>query len=170
MNAPFAKDRTRRNEYTPEGRVKKGRIEGREIHWLADIDPGFTPDYSNIVRDIDGYMCYFTRNNRLGTVYRSSKIDDISGWLPETVCIPVKGRHALDAAALDNGRCSPPPSQCYSEGWNLFRYLFKSVFSLGNLQGMVCHDAKLFVPVDSLPRSLLGFSDVYDGRTCYRPS
>lgn len=30
--------------------------------------------------------------------------NDITQWIPESVCIPVKGRHAMDAAALDEGK------------------------------------------------------------------
>ena len=31
-------------------------------------------------------------------------MDDIEEWTPAEVCIPIEGRHAMDAAALDDGR------------------------------------------------------------------
>ena len=48
VNAPYARDPARHGEYTAEGRVKKGRIEGRSITWLMDVNPGFIPDYGTI--------------------------------------------------------------------------------------------------------------------------
>jgi len=104
VNAPYAKEPARREEYRHEGRVKKGRIEGRTIRWLADVDPGFTPDYSNLVQDAFGYFWVFTRESQQGVAYRSRRPNDIGEWGPKTVCIPESGRHALDAAALDEGR------------------------------------------------------------------
>ena len=104
MNAPYAKDPARRGEYRSEGRVKSGRIEGREIRWLADVNPGFRPDYCNLVQDTDGRLCVFERHDEQGVVHRSRRPSDITEWLPVSVCIPVRGRHALDAAALDGGR------------------------------------------------------------------
>ena len=104
VNAPYARDPARRGEYRHEGRIKKGRIAGRTIRWLQDVDPGFTPDYSNLVQDTAGYFWVFTRESQQGAAYRSRKPNDIKEWMPETVCIPVKGRHALDAAALDAGK------------------------------------------------------------------
>jgi len=122
VNAPYAKDPARRGEYRHEGRIKKGRIEGQTIRWLEDVNPGFTPDYSNIVKsqvnplagspfapplgygqDTAGYFWVFTRESQ-GVVYRSRQPNDITQWMPETVCIPVSGRHALDAAALEKGK------------------------------------------------------------------
>lgn len=103
VRAAYARDPARRGEYTHEGRVKKGRIKGRTIRWLADVDPGFTPDYSNIVVDTDGYLWVFSRESQQGVAYRSRRPNDIEGWLPPSVCIPVKGRHAMDAAALSKG-------------------------------------------------------------------
>jgi hypothetical protein len=99
--APYARDPKRRGQYVHEGRIKKGRIEGRHIHWLSDIDPGFTPDYSNIVRDSTGHLWVFARDSQMGVAYRTSRPDEIGLWEPKTVCMPVQGRHALDAAALD---------------------------------------------------------------------
>jgi len=104
VTAPYARDPARRGEYRHEGRIKKGRIEGRTIRWLLDVNPGFTPDYSNIVQDTAGYVWVFTRENQQGVAYRSQKLNSIEQWSPETVCIPVRGRHAMDAAALDNGK------------------------------------------------------------------
>ena len=104
VNAPYAKDPARRGEYRSEGRVKSGRIEGREIRWLADVNPGFRPDYCNLVQDTDGRLCVFERHDEQGVVHRSRRPSDITEWLPVSVCIPVRGRHALDAAALDGGR------------------------------------------------------------------
>ena len=104
VNAPYARDPARRGEYTHEGRIKKGRIEGRTIRWLEDVNPGFTPDYSNMVQDTVGYFWVFTRGSQQVTAYRSRYPNDIREWMPEAVCISVKGRHAVDAAALDEGR------------------------------------------------------------------
>lgn len=104
VNAPYAKDPKRRSEYGHEGRIKKGRIEGRTIRWLADVNPGFTPDYSNLVQDSAGFHWVFSRESGEGVAYRSRKPNDISEWLPKTVCMPVQGRHAMDAAALDGGQ------------------------------------------------------------------
>ncbi len=104
VNAPYARDPARRHEYTHEGRIKKGQIEGRTIRWLENVNPGFTPDYSNLVQDTAGYFWVFTRKSEGGVAHRSSKPNDIREWMRETVCIPVRGRHALDAAALDGGR------------------------------------------------------------------
>jgi hypothetical protein len=102
--APYARDPARQGEYTHEGRVKKGRIEGRVIRWLADVNPAFTPDYSNIVQDTTGYFWIFSRERQLGVAHRSQWPNDIRGWLGEFVCIPVAGRHAMDAVALGQGR------------------------------------------------------------------
>ena len=103
-NAPYAKDPARRDEYRHEGRIKKGRIEARTIRWLENVNPGFTPDYSNILQDTAGYFWVFTRESQQGVVYRSRKPNDIKKWMPETTCIPVRGRHAIDAAAMDGGK------------------------------------------------------------------
>jgi hypothetical protein len=104
VNAPYAKDPARRGEYLHKGRVKKGRIEGRAIRWLADDDPGFTPDYTNLVQDTAGYLWVFNRESQQGTAHRSREPNDVRAWMPKSVCLPVKGRHALDAAALDDGK------------------------------------------------------------------
>jgi len=104
VNAPYARDPARQGEYTHEGRIKRGRIIGRHIRWSQDVDLGFTPDYSNLVRDSDGYLWVFTREDQQGTAHRSSKPNDIDRWEPESIFLPVKGRHALDAAALDDGK------------------------------------------------------------------
>ena len=103
-NAPYAKDPARRHEYRHEGRIKKARIEGRTLHLLSDENPGFTPDYSKIVQDSVGHLWVFTRESQRGTAHRSRQPNEIREWMPETVCIPVAGRHALDAAALDQGK------------------------------------------------------------------
>lgn len=102
--AAYARDPKRRGEYRAEGRVKRGQIEGRNIRWREDVNPGFTPDYGNLVRDSAGDFWIFTRDSGLGVVYRSRDADDISRWSPKAVCLPVQGRHAMDAAALDEGR------------------------------------------------------------------
>lgn len=104
VNAPYAKDPKRRSEYRHEGRIKRGRIEGHTIRWLADVNPGFTPDYSNLVQDSAGFYWTFSRESGEGIAYRSRKPDDITEWLAKTVCVPVQGRHAMDAAALDGGQ------------------------------------------------------------------
>jgi len=84
------------------GEIKKGRIEGRKINWIADVNPGFTPDYSNIVRDTAGYFWIIARESQLGVSYRSRNPNDIKLWEPQDICMPIEGRHALDAAALDD--------------------------------------------------------------------
>ncbi|MFC1634430.1 hypothetical protein ACFL5Z_06270 [Planctomycetota bacterium] len=104
VTAPYARDPSRRSEYRHEGRIKKGRIEGRTIRWLSDVNPGFTPDYSNIVQDAAGYFWVFTRESQQGVAHCSRKPNSIEEWLPETVCMPVRGRHAMDVAALDAGK------------------------------------------------------------------
>ena len=104
VNAPYAKDPTRRGEYRHEGRIKRGRFEGRTIRWLEDVNPGFTPDYSNLVHDTADFYWVFSRESGEGITYRSRKPNDITKWLPKTVCLPVQGRHAIDAAALDRGQ------------------------------------------------------------------
>ena len=104
VTAPYARDPARRSEYRHEGRIKKGRIEGRKIRWLLDVNPGFTPDYSNIVQDAAGYFWVFTRESQRGVAYRSQKPNSIKQWLPESICTPVRGRHAMDAAALEDGQ------------------------------------------------------------------
>jgi len=101
VRAPYARDPARRGEYLSEGRIKEGRIEGRWIHWFSDINPGFTPDYSNIVVDSAGFFWVFAREAQLGVAYRSRVPNDTWLWEPRVVCMPVQGRHALDAAALD---------------------------------------------------------------------
>ncbi|MCP4262559.1 MAG: hypothetical protein GY774_34415 [Planctomycetes bacterium] len=104
VTATYARDPARRSEYRHEGRIKKGRIEGRSIRWLSDVNPGFTPDYSNIVQDTAGYFWVFTRENQQGVAHRSRKPNNIEQWLSEIVCMPIRGRHAMDAAALDDGK------------------------------------------------------------------
>lgn len=101
--APYAKDPSRRGEYRTEGRIKEGRIDGREIHWLADINPGFSIDYSNIVQDSDGYFWVFARKSQKGIVYRSQRRNDIGAWLEGSICLPEKGRHAFNAESMDEG-------------------------------------------------------------------
>lgn len=103
-DAPYAKDPARRGEYTHEGRIKRGRIEGRTIRWIQNVDLGFTPDYSNLVQDTNGFFWIFTREAHQGVAYRSKEPNDIRKWMPEAVCMPVEGRHAMDAAALDDGK------------------------------------------------------------------
>jgi hypothetical protein len=104
VNAPYARDPARRHEYTHEGRIRKGRMAGRTIRWLEEVNAGFTPDYSNLVRDSAGHLWVFTREDEQGVAHRSRRPDDISEWMPGTVCIPNTGRHAMDAAALDGGK------------------------------------------------------------------
>lgn len=104
VNAPYATDPARRAEYTHEGKIKKGKVEGQRIRWLRDANPGFTPDYCNLVRDSNGFLWVFTREDQQGTAHRSRNPNDIKEWMPQTVCLPTQGRHALDAAALDNGK------------------------------------------------------------------
>ena len=103
VNAPYARDPSRRGEYRTEGRVKEGRIEGREIHWLADINPGFTIDYSNIVQDSDGYFWVFARKSQQGVVYSSQRPNNIEEWMPESICLSETGRHAFNAEAMNEG-------------------------------------------------------------------
>lgn len=103
VNAPYAKDSARRGEYLSEGRIKEGCIEGREIIWLSDINPGFSIDYSNIVQDSEGYFWVFARKSQQGIVYRSKIPNDIGGWLPGSICLPEKGRHAFNAEAMNDG-------------------------------------------------------------------
>lgn len=102
-SAAYASDPARRGEYTAQGRVKKGLIGGGQIEWVADEDPGFTPDYGNLVQDSSGRFWIFTRKNGVGVAYRTRRPKEIREW-EETVCIPVEGRHAMDAAALDGER------------------------------------------------------------------
>lgn len=104
VNAPYAKDPARRGEYRHEGRIKKGKIEGREIRWLENVNPGFTPDYSNILQDAEGYLWVFTRESQQAIAYRTRQPHDIKEWMSASICIAVEGRHASDAAALDDGK------------------------------------------------------------------
>jgi len=104
VRAPYARDPARRGEYPHEGRIKEGRIEGRVIRWLRNVNPGFTPDYGNIVQDTAGCFWVFTREPQRGLAYRSVEPNDIGSWTTDSVCIGVQGRHALDAAALDAGK------------------------------------------------------------------
>jgi len=103
VNAPYARDSSRRGEYRTEGRIKEGCIEGREIRWVVDRNPGFTIDYSNIVRDSEGYFWIFARKSQQGIVYRSQRPDNTGDWMPESICLPEKGRHAFNAAAMHDG-------------------------------------------------------------------
>ncbi len=103
-SAAYARDPARRGEYTSQGRVKKGLIRGRQIEWVENQDPGFTPDYCNLVRDSEGHFWIFTRQNQVGIAYRGLRPEDIGEWAPAGVCIPIEGRHAMDAAALDAGQ------------------------------------------------------------------
>jgi hypothetical protein len=103
VNAPYAIDTSRRGDYRSEGRIKEGRIEGREILWLANINPGFSIDYSNIEQDSDGYFWVFARKSQQGVVYRSRRPEGIEEWMPESICLPEKGRHAFNAVAMDEG-------------------------------------------------------------------
>jgi hypothetical protein len=103
VTAPYARDPSRRHEYTFEGRIKKARIEGRRIAWGEEVAPGFRADYGNLVRGDDGYLWLFSRDEGRGIVRRSRRPDDITGWQPMAVCIPNEGRHAMDATALDAG-------------------------------------------------------------------
>jgi len=104
VNAPYARNPAKRGEYRHEGRIKTGKIEGKSIHWYADVNPGFTPDYSNIVQDTYGYFWVFTRGSQQVVAYRSRQPQGIEEWMPQAVCITVKGRHAADVAALDDGK------------------------------------------------------------------
>ena len=104
VNAPYVKDPARRGEYTHEGRIKKARIEGRTIRWLEDVNPGFTPDYGNLVQDTAGHFWIFTRESQQGVTHRTVRANDISQWTDQTVCMAVRSRHALDAAALDQAK------------------------------------------------------------------
>jgi hypothetical protein len=101
--AAYAKDPSRRHEYTHEGRVKKGRIVGASIQWIADHDPGFTPDYTNLVRDATGHLWVFHRVDNQVVAHRSLQPDNVEDWSPKAICIPVEGRHAPDAAAIGDG-------------------------------------------------------------------
>jgi hypothetical protein len=103
VNAPYATDQNRRGEYIHEGRIKEGQIKGQRIHWQMDINPGFTPDYSNIVHDSNGYFWIFSREDEQGVAYRSMKPNDVKDWMAPQLCMPPKGRHAMDAAVLDDG-------------------------------------------------------------------
>jgi hypothetical protein len=102
--APYARDPAHRGEYTSAGRVKKGLVRGDRIEWVEDHDPGFTPDYCNLVRDSQGHFWIFTRQNNRGVAYRAPRPDAIDAWGDEQICIPVEGRHAMDAAALEGGK------------------------------------------------------------------
>lgn len=104
VSAPYAKDPARRGEYTFEGRIKRGRIEGERIVWTEEVAPGFRADYGNLVRDAAGYFWLFSRHEGQGIVRRSRRPDEIAEWGPMAVCIPNDGRHAMDAAALDDGK------------------------------------------------------------------
>jgi len=104
VNAPYAKDPSRRGEYTHEGRIKKGRIVGRTIRWLENVDPGFTPDYGNLVQDTAGHFWVLTRESQQGVAHRTVRPKDVSQWGGQAVCIDVRSGHALDAAALDEGK------------------------------------------------------------------
>jgi len=68
------------------------------------VNPGFTPDYSNLLQDTEGFFWLFTRKSQQCIAFRSRSPNDINEWAPENVCVPVIGRHASDAAALDEGK------------------------------------------------------------------
>ncbi|MCP5112873.1 MAG: hypothetical protein GY953_18765, partial [bacterium] len=104
VNAPYAKDPARRGEFTSEGRIRTGQIEGNTIRWVAGRDPGFTLDYTHLLRDSGGYLSAFTRSNQVGTAFRSRRPDSIDDWLPATECISIQGRHAMDASPLNDGK------------------------------------------------------------------
>jgi hypothetical protein len=72
--------------------------------WLEDIDPGFKIGYSNLIRDSTGHIWVITRESGQGTAYRSREPDELRAWSPAMPCLPIPGRHALDAAALDGGK------------------------------------------------------------------
>lgn len=104
VNASYAKDPARRGEYTSEGRIKRGRIEGRVVRWLGDIDLGFTPGYGNLVRDTLGHLWILSRDASHGLAHHTRAPGDLSQWTEAQVCIPEVGRHAMDAAALNAGK------------------------------------------------------------------
>ncbi|MBK5295088.1 MAG: hypothetical protein JJE04_25850 [Acidobacteriia bacterium] len=103
-SAAYARDPAKRGEYTSQGRVKEGLFRGGQIEWVADRDPGFTPDYCNLVRDSEGRLWIFTRQDGAAVAYGQLDSKDIGKWTQAEVCIPIQGRHAMDAAALDRGQ------------------------------------------------------------------
>jgi hypothetical protein len=103
-NAPYARDSEHRYEYRVEGRIKKGLIEGHEIRWIIDKKTDFIPSYTKLVIDSLKRIWIFNREIQYMRSRRSREPECIDDFLPATVPIPVKGRHALDAVALDNGK------------------------------------------------------------------
>ena len=159
VSAPYAKDPARRGEYRHEGRIKKGRIEGRTIRWLLDVDPGFTPDYSNIVQDTAGRFWVFTRESGQGVAYGSCEPNDIREWMPKAVCIPVNGRHALDAAALDAGKLYAvsmltPDGKLYGNLYDGQEWERESILIADEVTCVAGDDRRLSLEFDSIQKRL----------------
>ena len=157
--APYARDPARQNEYRHEGRIKKGRIEGQTIRWLQDVNPGFTPDYSNIVQDAVGYFWVFTRESQQGVAYRSLKPNNIEQWLPETVCMPIRGRHAMDAAALDDGKLYvvsmlTPNGKLYGNLYEGQQWARKTILISDSVTDVAGDDRRLAVEFDPTRKRL----------------
>lgn len=155
-NAPYAKGK---GLYPQEGRIKKGHVEGRTIRWLSDVNPGFTPDYSNIVQDTVGYLWVFTRQSQQGVAYRSHKPNDITQWMPKTVCIPESGRHALDAAALDEGKLYAASvlttnGKLYGNLYDGKKWASQAVLIANGLTTVAGDDRRLSMEFDSIRKRL----------------
>jgi len=159
VNAPYAKDPKRRSEYRHEGRIKKGRIEGRTIRWLEDVNPGFTPDYSNLVQDSAGFYWVFSRESGEGIAHRSRKPNDITKWLPKTVSMPIQGRHAMDAAALDAGQLYvvsllTTDGKLYGNLFDGERWGDKPIHIAGDVTTVAGDDRRLAIEFDPTNRRL----------------
>jgi hypothetical protein len=156
VNAPYAKGK---GEYPTEGRIKKGKIEGREIHWLSDINPGFAPGYSNIVQDAVGYFWVFTRDSQQAVAYRSRNPNDIREWMPKTVCIAEEDRHAADAAALDSGKLYvvsmlTPSGKLYGNLYDGQKWGRESTLVADNVTDVAGDDRRLSLEFDPVQKRL----------------
>lgn len=173
VTAPYAKNPARRNEYRHEGRIKKGQIEGRTIRWLLDVNPGFTPDYSNIVQDTTGYFWVFTRESQQGVAHRSQKPHSIEQWLPESVCMPVRGRHAMDVAALDKGQLYvvsmlTSDGKLYGNLYNGRQWARKAVLISDSVTDVAGDDRRLSVEFDPTCKRLHLIYVDHDNKLRYR--
>ncbi len=159
VNAPYAKNPARRGEYRHEGRIKKGRIEGKAIRWLSDVNPGFTPDYSNLLQDTEGFFWLFTRKSQQCIAYRSHSPNDINEWTPKDVCVPVSGRHAPDAAALDEGKLYvvsmlTPNGRLYGNIYDGQEWGREAILITDDVTTVAGDDRRLSLEFDSLQKQL----------------
>ena len=156
VNAPYARGE---GEYLAEGRIKKGQVEGRTIHWLADINPGFAPGYSNIVQDTVGYFWVFTRDAQQVVAYRSRHPNDIGEWMPKVVCIAERDRHAADAVALDDGKLYiasmlTPSGRLYGNLYDGQEWASESILIADDVTNVAGDDRRLSLEFDPTQKRL----------------